>query len=161
MTFETILLFIDYTFFLLYYVFFTFFNSIAEKLRDWIWFPPRLSAEKLLSWSFRSSSAGEKTHCRKRERARKKKNFLPQCVPLHIRSHSKTPLRYVREENYLAVQRRESEQCGFIFPTTSGLSRWLGGEKERDFLKCTKESSIFQKIFFCLFVSCFDFSCFI
>lgn len=149
MTFETIFYSLIIPFFSSIIFFFTFFNSIAEKLRDWIWFPSRLSAEKLLSWSFRSSSAGEKTHCRKREKG--KKTFSPN-VPLHIRSHSKTPLRYVREENYLAVQRERAMRISFFQLPWFYLDDW------GDLWKCTEESiNLLKRVFFFFFASCFDF----
>lgn len=131
MTFETILYSLIIPFFS-FIIFFTFFNSIAEKLRDWIWFPSRLSAENCWVEVF-AVLVREKRRIVVRERG--KKTFSSN-VPLHIRSHSKTPLRYVREENYLAVQRERAMRISFF--QTSVLSRWLG--ERGDLWKCTEES---------------------
>lgn len=138
MTFETTLYSLIIPFFPQIF-FFLFFNSIAKKLRDWIWFPSRLSAEKLLSWSFRSSSAGEKTHCRKREREKKKSP--PMCrytSAVTVKRH------YAMSERKTILQFRESEQCGFHFSNyLSSISITGGGKGGRTYENALKKVSIF------------------
>lgn len=144
MTFETIL----YSLIIPLFSFIIFFTFLILLLRNCVigFDLPHVYLQRNCWVEVFAVLVREKRRIVVRER-KEKKTFSPN-VPLHIRSHSKTPLRYVREENYLAVQRERAMRISFFELPRFYLDDW--GERG-DLWKCTEESiNLLKEIFFLL-----------